>query len=71
MILSSAYSINTYGVFYATSPFIRQAPAAIGPYSQAVRMGNTVFFRTGAMDPAKGELVQGDIATQTAAYLIT
>jgi len=42
------------------------APAAIGPYSQAVRMGNTVYFSGQVpLDPAKGELVQGDIATQT------
>ena len=43
-----------------------QAPSAIGPYSQAVRMGNTVYFSGQVpLDPAKGELVQGDIATQT------
>ena len=42
------------------------APAAIGPYSQAVRMGSTVYFSGQVpLDPAKGELVQGDIATQT------
>jgi reactive intermediate/imine deaminase len=42
------------------------APSAIGPYSQAVRMGNTVYFSGQVpLDPSKGELVQGDIATQT------
>ena len=43
-----------------------KAPAAIGPYSQAVRAGNTVYF-TGQipLDPATGNLVQGDIALQT------
>jgi reactive intermediate/imine deaminase len=42
------------------------APSAIGPYSQAVRMGNTVYFSGQVpLDPAKGELVQGDIAAQT------
>ncbi len=42
------------------------APSAIGPYSQAVRMGSTVYFSGQVpLDPAKGELVQGDIATQT------
>jgi reactive intermediate/imine deaminase len=42
------------------------APSAIGPYSQAVRMGNTVYFSGQVpLDPAKGELVQGDISTQT------
>lgn len=43
-----------------------QAPAAIGPYSQAVRAGNTVYFSGQIpLDPATGGLVQGDIRTQT------
>jgi reactive intermediate/imine deaminase len=43
-----------------------QAPAAIGPYSQAVRAGDTVYFSGQIpLDPATGELVQGDIAVQT------
>ena len=42
-----------------------QAPAAIGPYSQATRAGNTVFFSGQIpLDPATGELVQADIATE-------
>lgn len=41
------------------------APAAIGPYSQAVRAGNTVYLSGQIpLDPASGELVEGDIATQ-------
>lgn len=43
-----------------------KAPAAIGPYSQAVRAGNTVYFSGQIpLDPATGALVEGDIATQT------
>jgi len=43
-----------------------QAPAAIGPYSQAVRRGDTVFLSGQIpLDPATGQLVDGDIATQT------
>ena len=43
-----------------------KAPAAIGPYSQAVRAGNTVYFSGQIpLDPATGQLVQGDIAVQT------
>jgi reactive intermediate/imine deaminase len=42
------------------------APAAIGPYSQAVRAGNTVYFSGQIpLDPATGALVEGDIALQT------
>jgi reactive intermediate/imine deaminase len=41
------------------------APAAIGPYSQAVRAGNTVYLSGQTpLDPATGVLVEGDIAMQ-------
>jgi len=43
-----------------------QAPAAIGPYSQAVRAGDTVYFSGQIpLDPATGQLVDEDIAAQT------
>ena len=42
------------------------APAAIGPYSQAVRCGDTVYLSGQIpLDPEKMELVGGDIAAQT------
>jgi len=42
-----------------------QAPAAIGPYSQAVRAGNTVYCSGQIpLDPATGTLVEGDISNQ-------
>lgn len=41
------------------------APKAIGPYSQAVRVGNTVYLSGQTpIDPGTGELVEGDIGTQ-------
>ncbi len=42
-----------------------RAPAAIGPYSQAIRSGDT-FYLSGQipLDPATMELVGGDIAAQ-------
>ncbi|RPH66447.1 MAG: RidA family protein [Burkholderiales bacterium] len=41
------------------------APAAIGPYSQAVRAGQTVYLSGQiALDPASGQLVDGDIEAQ-------
>ncbi len=41
------------------------APAAIGPDSQAVRMGSTVYCSGQIpLDPASGGLVEGDIAVQ-------
>ena len=43
-----------------------QAPAAIGPYSQAVRAGNTVYFSGQIpLDPATGGMVDSDITAQT------
>ena len=42
------------------------APAAIGPYSQAVRAGSLVFVSGQIpLDPATGTMVDGDIARQT------
>lgn len=41
------------------------APAAIGPYSQAMRAGNTVYLSGQIpLDPATGEMVEGDIRAQ-------
>lgn len=41
------------------------APAAIGPYSQAVRVGNTVYLSGQTpLDPATMKLVEGDITAQ-------
>ncbi|MGB6309188.1 MAG: RidA family protein [Steroidobacteraceae bacterium] len=41
------------------------APAAIGPYSQAVRAGNTLWLSGQIpLDPATKELVTGDIEVQ-------
>jgi 2-iminobutanoate/2-iminopropanoate deaminase len=48
-----------------------QAPAAIGPYSQAVVVplgdGKRMIFCSGqiALDPATGAIVEGDVAVQT------
>ena len=46
------------------------APAAIGPYSQAVHIGN-VLYPSGqvALDPATGALVPGGIEAQTTRVL--
>lgn len=46
------------------------APAAIGPYSQGVRVGNLVFTAGQiALDPATGQVVAGGITEQTTRVL--
>ena len=42
------------------------APAAIGPYSQAVEINGTLYISGQiAINPATGKLVEGDITAQT------
>ena len=42
------------------------APAAIGPYSQAIRVGQTLYLSGQvALDPSTGQLVEGDVRVQT------
>ena len=42
------------------------APKAIGPYSQAIQSGSLLFLSGQIpLDPATGQMVEGDIATQT------
>jgi len=48
----------------------KDAPAAIGPYSQAVRVGDTLYTSGQIpIDPATGDLVSGDITEQTTRVL--
>ncbi len=43
-----------------------QAPAALGPYSQAIRSGDLIFCAGQTpLDPASGKLVEGGIQEQT------
>ncbi|MBL7810683.1 MAG: RidA family protein [Bacteroidetes bacterium] len=46
--------------------YTKNAPEPIGPYSQAVRAGNTWYFSGQiAIDPASGQVIPGDAAAQT------
>jgi 2-iminobutanoate/2-iminopropanoate deaminase len=45
----------------------KDAPAAIGPYSQAIRIGNFLYTSGQvALDPANGAVVPGGVTEQTA-----
>ena len=49
----------------ATSISTKAAPAAIGPYSQAVQAGRTVYLSGQiALDPVSGQLVDGGFEAQ-------
>ena len=43
-----------------------EAPKAIGPYSQAVRVGSLLFLSGQvALDPSTGQMAEGDVSAQT------
>jgi 2-iminobutanoate/2-iminopropanoate deaminase len=47
-----------------------RGPKAIGPYSQAIRANGFIFISGQvAFNPATGQLVEGDVAIQTARVL--
>jgi 2-iminobutanoate/2-iminopropanoate deaminase len=49
-----------------TSISTADAPKAVGPYSQAVRAGDWLFVAGQIpLDPATGDLVDGDVTAQT------
>ncbi len=44
----------------------KDAPLAIGPYSQAIKAGGFIFTSGQiAIDPASNQIIQGDVAAQT------
>ena len=46
------------------------APAAIGPYSQAIKAGNMLFISgQGPFNPKTMEIVDGDVKAQTSQVL--
>jgi 2-iminobutanoate/2-iminopropanoate deaminase len=62
----ASMSDKTGKIAVATS----EAPAAIGPYSQAVWVGDTLYASGQvALDPATGQLVAGGVAEQTTRVL--
>ena len=57
----------------ATKQIIKpsKSPAAVGPYNQAVRVGELLFCAGQIpLDPATGDLVKGDIRDQTERVLL-
>ena len=48
----------------------QKAPAAIGPYSQAIKVGNMVYTSGQIPLTPEGELIKGDIHEQTRQILV-
>lgn len=47
-----------------------EAPASIGPFSQAIRDGDTIYVSgQGPVDPVSNDIVEGTVETQTAQTL--
>ena len=47
-----------------------EAPASLGPYSQGIRDGDTIYTSgQGPIDPDTGDVIDGDIGAQTAVTL--
>ena len=70
--MTTKFIINDYNKFdmkEATST--TKAPAAIGPYSQAIKVGNLVYTSGQIpIDPATGSFVEGGIKEQTRQSLL-
>jgi len=48
----------------------KNAPAAVGPYSQAIKVGNTLYMSGQIpLDPATAELVNSDVKAETVQIL--
>jgi reactive intermediate/imine deaminase len=63
----AVFSPSTDAAMSRTIVQTTHAPGAIGPYSQAVRAGDTVYLSGQTpIDPATGKLVDGDISVQAA-----
>lgn len=61
-IITNYYSLHDMKKVISTP----NAPAAIGPYSQAIQVGNLIYTSGQIpIDPATGQLVEGGIKEQT------
>ena len=62
LIITNYYSLHDMKKEISTP----KAPAAIGPYSQAIQVGNLIYTSGQIpIDPATGQLVEGGIKEQT------
>ena len=61
LIITNYYSLHDMKKVISTS----KAPAAIGPYSQAIQVGNLIYTSGQIpIDPATGQLVEGGVKEQ-------
>jgi len=56
---------HRHGIMKKTVISTNEAPAAIGTYSQAIRVDKTVYLSGQiALDPASGQMITGDVRAQ-------
>jgi 2-iminobutanoate/2-iminopropanoate deaminase len=64
--LAASICVNSGGGFMREVISTKDAPQAIGPYSQAIRANGFVFISGQvAIDPANQQVVSGDVVAQT------
>jgi 2-iminobutanoate/2-iminopropanoate deaminase len=70
--MTTKFIINDYNKFDMREAIsTTKAPAAIGPYSQAIKVGNLVYTSGQIpIDPATGSFVEGGIKEQTRQSLL-
>ncbi len=65
-VLKCAYPISKKDNIMKKIIHTTKAPAAIGPYSQAVKANGTLYISGQVpVDPATGKIVDGDVTAQT------
>lgn len=65
LLLMMGISFNSIAENIKESIDTKNAPAPIGTYSQAIKFGNSIYISGQiAVDPATGELVQGNFTNQ-------
>jgi 2-iminobutanoate/2-iminopropanoate deaminase len=65
-LFSGSHGLASRAIFMKKVIATTEAPAAVGPYSQAIALGNLLFAAGQIpLDPSTGEIVGADVTAQT------
>ena len=65
-MFSGSHGLASRAIFMKKVIATTEAPAAVGPYSQAIALGNLLFAAGQIpLDPSTGEIVGADVTAQT------